>query len=145
MAGTKHLPKLNINMDQLIPRNKVVTAVGGSELKCHGWLLIKFQIGTHVTTRPLYISDKVDRIYFSHQGCLETNIIPLSFPYPMEKLTTKNDIATMMIKQVPPTNPPPPNPPLLPTSPPPPSPPPLPYTPTPENIPKLKTYLLKQF
>ena len=95
--------------------------------------------------QPLYICDKVDRIYFSHQGCLETNITPPSFPYPMEKPTTKNDIATIMTQQVPPTNPPPPNPPPLPTSPPPSSLPPLPYPPTPKNIPKLEKYLLEQF
>ena len=143
LAGTKHLPKLNINMDQLIPCTKVVSAVGGSKLKCNGWLPIKFQIGTQVTTQPLYICDKVDRIYFSCQGCLETNIILPSFLYPMEKPTTKHDIATIATQQVPPTNPPPP--PSLPTYPPPPSPPPLPYPLTPDNIPKLKTCLLEQF
>ena len=83
MAGTRHLSKLNIDMDQLIPCNKVVIAVGGSKLKCYGWLPIQFQIGTQVTTQLLYIRDKVDRIYFSRQGCLETNIIPPSFPYPI--------------------------------------------------------------
>ena len=133
-------------MDQLIPCNKVVTAVGGSKLKCNGWFLIQFQIGTKVTTQPLYIRDKVDRIYFSRQGCLETNIIPPLFAYPMEKPTAKNDTATITTQQVPLKNPPPPNPPPLPTIPPPLSPPPpLPHPPAPENIPKLKTYLLEQF
>ena len=131
LTGTNHLPKLSINMDQLIPCNKVFTALGGSKLKCNGWLPIKFQIGAQLTTQPLYICDKVGRIYFSRQGCRETNIIPPSFPYPMEKPITINDITTITTQQVPPTNSPPPNPPPLPTS-------PLLYPPTPKNKKKIK-------
>lgn len=60
-----------------------VTAVGGSTLICKGWLPVKFKIGNHVTEQPVYICFKVDRIYFSRDGCLALGILPPSFSYPM--------------------------------------------------------------
>ena len=106
-----------------------ITAVGGSKLSCHRFIPTKFDIGHHTTKLPLYICDKVDKIYFSHQGCTDTNIIPKSFPYPMiyPSTTSISSITTS-------THEPPPVKPAK-----------LPYPPTEDNVPLLEQYLLKQF
>ena len=66
LAGPQHLEKLRVSVspDELIQCFKRVTAVG-FQLICHGWLLVQFQIGTYSMKQPLYICNKVDRIYFS--------------------------------------------------------------------------------
>ena len=131
LAGTKHLHLLGIHSDNLIPCRKKVTAVGGSILVCYGWLPIKFQIGNHITNQPLYICEKVDRIYFSRQGCIETTIIPNSFPHPAvnsisSEVAACHDIQTQC-------------------TPPPPKPKQLPFPATEANVPKLKQYILEKF
>ena len=127
LAGPTHLHKLNLNTNQLIPSQKIITAVGGYKLKCHGWVPVQFTNGTHTTNQSLYICDKVDWIYFSRQGCLETKILSPSFPYPMPE-TTSPELATWSTSQTPPTRPSQ----LL-------------YHATPKNIPKLENYLLNKF
>ena len=87
-AGPQHLEKLRVSPDELIPCFRRVTAVGGFHLNCHGWLPVQFQIGTYSTKQPLYICNKVDRIYFSRKGCMDTNIISKSFPFPMNTTDT---------------------------------------------------------
>ena len=59
-------------------------------------------IAPHTTTQPIYICDKVDRIYFSRQGYLETKIISPSFPYPMPE-TISPEITASSTSQTPPT------------------------------------------
>ena len=87
LAGTRHLPKLNLQVSQLHPCHKKVQAVGGSILICKGWINVKFVVVGHSTIQPMYFCEKVDRIYFSKQGCKKTNILSSSFPFPMQEKT----------------------------------------------------------
>ena len=84
-------------------------------------------VGPHTTNQPLYICEKMDRIYFSSQGCLETKIISLSFPYSMPE-TTSMEIATISTSETPLTRPSE-----------------LPYPATLKNILKLENYLPDKF
>ena len=58
-------------------------AVGESKLTCHGWLLITFWIWKNTTKQPVYICDKVDRVCFGKNGCVDVNILSQVFPFPM--------------------------------------------------------------
>ena len=129
LAGPKQLAQQDLTAKQLRPCNKRVKAVGGSILTCTGWLPVKFEVEGNATTQPLFICDKVDRLYFSKQGCIETHILPPHYPQPMA-----HSISSI--------------PPILPTQlrPPPPKPPShLPFPATPENVPKLEAYIREQF
>ena len=95
LGGTKHLSKLNLKTSQLQPCHKRVSAVGGSILICKGWIMMRFEINGHIATQPLYFCDKVDRIYFSKQGCMEANILSPSFPFPMQEKEYANKAATV--------------------------------------------------
>ena len=129
MAGPQHLTALDISTQELIPCSKIVTAVGGSQIVCSGWLPIIFSIGNYKTKQPVFISDKADRIYLSRKGCTELQILPPSFPYPM----TEND-ESMYIAS---SSSSPPQLPQRPTS--------ILYPPTEASIPKLKQYLIDCF
>ena len=73
LAGPEHVTALGVKPHALRHCHKKVTAVGGSTFFCKGWLPVEFKIGEHRTKQPLYICDKIDRIYFfSKQGCIET-------------------------------------------------------------------------
>jgi hypothetical protein len=122
LAGTAHLEKLGVREEHLTPCRKRITAVGGSTLTCKGWLQVEFKIGDNTTRQPLYICDKVDRIYFGRQGCTEVNILPETFPFPMQP----SNISSLE-----------PTPPRRPES--------IPFSATEENIPKLKGYLIEKF
>ena len=128
LAGPQHMDKLKINKHSLTHCSKPVRAVGGSTLRCSGWIPMTFQINEHTTTQPLYICDKVDRIYVSRKGCTELNILPDTFPFPMttnvSSITTDNTDAAEKFPYCPQE---------------------IPFQPTDENIPKLKQYLLDQF
>ena len=143
LAGPKHLDQLGINYNNLIPCSKQVTAVGGSILQFSRWLPITFQLNRHQTNQPLFICDKIDRLYFSKQRCVDPNILPSTFLYSMN--TTKQQTpAAYTIKDHSnnivnhPTDFPVarPNIPTQPTS--------LPYFPTTNTIPKLEEYLKTQ-
>jgi len=84
LAGPQHLSSLNISLTDLNHCNKRVRAVGGSILTCIGWTPMRFTIGHHNTDQPLYICEKIDRIYFSRKGCIAVKILPPSFPYLMD-------------------------------------------------------------
>ena len=133
IAGTEHLSDFDIDERNLLPCNKTINAVGGSTLKCRGWIPTKFTIKSNKTLQPLYICDKVDKIYLSHKGCTDTNILPTSFPYPMFNNPTVSSISTSDPK----TN-------QLQRTPPP-RPDKLPHPPTEENIPLLEKFILDQF
>ena len=134
LAGPQHITALDLSTDELIPCSKTVTAVGGSQIKCMGWLPMSFSIGNHTTKQPLFISDKADRIYLSRKGCTELQILPPSFPYPMpaeninsfECHTQQTDIAKESREL-----------PQRPSK--------IPYPPTEENVPKLKQFLVDTF
>ena len=117
------MEKLGVKAEHLNPCCKKVTAVGGSTLICRGWLQVKFDIGGNTTCQPLYICDRVDRIYFGRQGCTEVSILPETFPFPMQ---------TDKISSIEPT--------LLPRRP-----ESTPFSAVEENIPKLKAYLIEKF
>ena len=76
LAGSQHMEHLSLNMNELSPCKKSVRAVGGSLLTCKGWILVEFNVDGNVTRQPLFICDRIDRIYFSRQGCSKTNIPP---------------------------------------------------------------------
>ena len=130
LAGTQHIKNLNLSPADLIPCNKQVTAVGGSQITCIGWLPMTFEIGSHSTKQPLYICEKVDRIYLGRRSCSELKILPPSFPYPMpnyiinESVHTANHIETSEIPRKPHN---------------------LPYLATDDNVNRLKQYLIDSF
>ena len=125
LAGPQHVLKLGIPLESLIPCTKKVTAVGGSVLTCIGWLPAQFQIGSNTTRQPLYICQKINRIYFSRRGCTEVNILPTSFPYPMNY--TKPSVSEIST-EIPPARPVK-----------------IPFPPTEANVGKLKNYLIEKF
>ena len=87
-GGGKHLPrqpKTTPTNRQLHQCYKCVKAVGGSVLTCKGWIPATFTIDGYTTTQPLYICERVDRLYFSKQGCLAVNFLSHNYPRPMAK------------------------------------------------------------
>ena len=82
LAGLKLLQALGVTKENLVPYNKIVTAFGGSEISCLGWLPITFKIHDNIMAQPVYTCDKVEKLYFSRKGCLKTNILPALFPFP---------------------------------------------------------------
>ena len=138
--GQNILINLVFTTINLIPCNKQVTAVGGSKLQCSGWLPITFQLNEHRTNQPLFICDKIDRLYFSKQGCIDLKILLPTFSSPMTTPTenisavhatstqsgnnTNQSDSQSTAKLILPSQP---------TS--------LPYQPTFENIPKLEQFL----
>ena len=141
LAGPQHLKKLGLATNHLIPCRKQVTAVGGYKLICHGWLSVQFQIGNTTTNQPLYICDKVDRLYFSRCGCTDVNILPATFPYPMVNdtasaltaITSNINHQQKESDHIPRST----STPLRPTC--------LPFPATEANIPKLEKFLRDQF
>ena len=83
LAGLKLLQALGVTKKNLVPCDKIVTAIGGSEISCLGWLPIIFKIHDNIIIQPLYTCDKADKLYFSRKGCLKTNMLPALFPFPM--------------------------------------------------------------
>ena len=122
LAGSKHLARLGISVEDLIPCRKTITAVGGHTLTCQGWTAMEFDVCGNKTRQPLYICDRVDRIYFGREGCKEVNILPTSFPFPAQR-----DSVASVESAIPPR------------------PAKIPHHATEENIPRLKAYLLKVF
>ena len=84
LAGTSHLNTLGLKETDLSPCHKKVMAVGGSVLTCKGRIEVEFRIGDRSTHQTLYICDRIDRVYFSREGCTEVGILHPSFPYPMD-------------------------------------------------------------
>ena len=85
---------------------------------------------------PLYICNKVDRTYFSRKGCMDTNIIPKSFPFKMNTTDRSASVASVESvedQQSPWLQSPPPRPNHL------------PFPTTTENIPKLEQFIRDQF
>ena len=83
LGGAKHVKSLELDIRSLIPCHKMVKAVGGSVLACRGWIPVQFTVRGNTMQQPMYVCDQVDRLYFSSIGCVETNILPECFPYPM--------------------------------------------------------------
>ena len=129
IAGAQHLNQLGASETDLIPCNKKIAAVGGSLISCIGCIRVKFDIEGYTTCQPVYICDKVDKIYFSKQGCIDTNIIPPSFPFPMPNSQSLSVAAVEFVKRTPP--------PLKPAT--------MPFPPLPENVPKLEEYIKNKF
>ena len=107
--------------------------MGGFQLICHGWL----PVGTYSTKKKrLYICNKVDYIYFSRKGCMDTNIILKSIQFPMNTMDRSASIASAesVEDQQNPSlrfSPPRPN--------------HLPFPATTENIPQLEQFIWDQF
>ena len=130
LGGPQHIVKMGLKQRDLLPCRKRVSAVGGSVLTCQGWLPVKFNVEGNITEQPLYICDRVDRLYFSRAGCTATKILPSSFPYPMNHpqvsclnaANISNGDTESLDRPIS-----------------------MPYPPTEENIPKLKAFLLDKF
>ena len=73
--------------------NKLVSAVGGSKLICHDWVPTTFCINNQQTNQLLFICDK-NNICFSKKFCIVVNIVPSSFPHPVNTDTTKISTVT---------------------------------------------------
>ena len=109
-----------------------------------GLLPITFQINEHQTNQPLFICNKIDRLCFSKQGCIDLNICPSTFHYPMSTTALQTSAACAISNQSNNTENPPtdhpfttPNIPTRPTS--------LSFSPTTNKIPKLEKYSKTQF
>ena len=76
---------MGLHCSQLRQCHKHVKAVGGYVLIWKGWIPATFKIDVYITTQPLYICEKVDRLHFSKQGCLAVNILSHNYPHPMPK------------------------------------------------------------
>ena len=113
LAGLRHLQQMGLQPSQLRQCHKRVKAVGGSILICKGWIPAIFKIEGYTTTQPLYICEKVDRLYFSRQGCLAVNIISHNYPRPMPKPAVQslrtNSASPVLPPSVPTIHPPPPS------------------------------------
>ena len=83
LAGLRHLQQMGPHSSQLHQCHKCVKAFGGSVLIGKGWIPATFKTDGYMTTQPLYICEKVDRLYFSKQGCLAVNILSHNYPRPM--------------------------------------------------------------
>ena len=124
LAGPQHLEILNIKRQLLTPCNKQVRAVGGSTLTCFGWIPITFSINHHSTVQHLYICEKVDRIYLSRKACTALNILPNTFPFPMDHISSVDNTPSLSLPRRPEK---------------------IPFTPTEDNVLQLKQYLLNEF
>ena len=123
IAGLQQLHMLGLLPTNLIPCYKQIKAVGGSILICKDWVPIMFNIATFQTTQPVYIYNKVDRIYLSKTGCIAPKIILPTFPFPMNS-TSSESVAFV-------------NSPSHPAK--------LPYPATKDNVEKLEQYLTDAF
>ena len=55
VCGTDHLDMLGLSESELMACNNSIEAVGGSKLKCRGWIPVEFSVQGHTTIQPLYI------------------------------------------------------------------------------------------
>ena len=137
LARLQQIAQLNLDITSLKPCNKQVSAVGGSKFSYKKWLPVTSQIENNSTSQPLYISNKVDKIYLSKQGCLDLIILHPNFPTPINTSVLSIDTGSTNAQ-----------------------PPPTPainsvnvsklqknilYPPINDNVPKLKQYLLDHF
>ena len=80
LGGPKHLEKMGLSLNNLIPSRKIVRAAGGFTLTCQSWLPVEFTIQRRKTKLALYICNKIQRLYFSKAACIGVGIFPVNFP-----------------------------------------------------------------
>ena len=86
LGGTQHLEEFDMLPQELIPCNKTISVVGGGTLPCLGYINVEFTVNGTTTKQRLYICEKIDRIFFSKDACIETFILPSTFPQPLPAL-----------------------------------------------------------
>lgn len=86
LGGTQHLKQLGMLPQELIPCNKRIAVVGGATLPCLGFIFAEFVVNGVSTKQKLYICDQIDRIFFSKAACIDTFILPSTFPKPLPTL-----------------------------------------------------------
>ena len=86
LGGPKHLKKMGLSLNNLIPSRKIVRAAGGFTLTCQGWLPVEFTIQGRKTKQTLYICNKIQCLYFSKAACIDVGILPVNFPNPIVTL-----------------------------------------------------------
>ena len=162
LGGANHLEILKVTKDQLIPCSKNVSVVGGSTIPCIGWVPAVFNVGGVDTSQPLYICDYVDRIFLSKKACIETFILPPTFPKPtpsLQQLAPVSDSSSA--NSLPPHQRQPKKDYVAQIAPeastessqikksrkrtPPPRPTKIPYPPVESNVPKLRQYIVEKF
>ena len=96
VGGPQHLAKFNLNIDVLIPPGQVNTfkTSSGERVDLIGWLPAKIKVGNNTTTQPFYVSRSVDRIYLSRYALMDLNILPPTYPLPMDHNPTVAAVAT---------------------------------------------------
>ena len=102
LGGTNHLEILKVTKDQLRPCSKNVSVVGGSTIPCIRWVPAVFNVGGIDTSQPLYICDYVDRIFLSKKACIETFILPPTFPKPTPSLQQLAPVSDSSANSLPP-------------------------------------------
>ena len=129
LMGTKHLSCLNICKNNLTKCNKIVTTAGGYKLVCYGWIYVSFTIHDFSTKQKVYVCNDIERIYLSKAACIDLNILPNCFPFPMITSHSQDMVShiTVAAAQKPLLRTPPPDRPVQ-----------LPFPPTPQNVEKLE-------
>lgn len=94
LTGPEVLVKFNISTEDLILCQKQICVVGGSTIPCIGWIHVEFKVESVTTHERLYICDNTNCIYFSKNACINTNILPKSFPKP---INTENAFSVMSV------------------------------------------------
>ena len=100
LGGTDHLDQLGLSRESLIPCNKQVRVVGGTVLKCLGYIPAAFTIGKHSTRQRLYICEGVSRIFLSRRACIDVKILPPTFPQPMDDDVDDTDFSVNAVDTV---------------------------------------------
>ena len=135
LGGPKHLKKMGLSLNNLIPSRKIVRAAGGFTLTCQGWLPVEFTIQGRKTKQALYICNRIQRLYFSKAACIDVGILPANFPNPIVIPPTHTNIAGIHDTTEPDTS----------RNQLPERPHKIPFPPTENNVDRLKNWLLEQF
>ena len=89
----KHLEKMGLTANNLIPSRKIVWAAGSFTLTCQVLLPVEFKIQERKAKQTLYICDKIQRPYFSKAACIVVGILPVNFPNVIVIPPTQTNIA----------------------------------------------------
>ena len=93
LGGTIHLDLFGILREELIPCNKSVEVVGGTLIPCLGYIPATFIVNGVPTKQLLYVCEGIKRLFFGKRACIDVNILPETFPHPMNNLNKKNSQA----------------------------------------------------
>ncbi|MEL6803744.1 MAG: hypothetical protein AAFO91_08195 [Bacteroidota bacterium] len=85
LAGFSLIQRLGISPSQLIPVSMKMSAANNSQITLMGAAVIRFtgklKDGENVETRQIvYVTNATDKVYLSHEACVELGIVNHDFP-----------------------------------------------------------------